>query len=112
MRAILFVMSEAGVPDVPSFETLRRHQKLLRAQVAVPTRRHVSSHGNIFYVNDISEQIAKVRVPSSDSLIPADTNFQRTLPIPSFGLSFTCTRNGLRMELSVKSGKQRNGIGN
>ena len=62
MRAFLHVMKEAGVPDVPSLETLRRRQTILRSLLAVPSRRTVSTHGNVFYVNDICEQIARVRM--------------------------------------------------
>lgn len=60
MKAFLFVMKESGISDVPSLDTLRREQARLRVDAAVPTRRHVSTHGNIFYVNDICSQIAKV----------------------------------------------------
>ena len=64
MRAFLFVLKEAGVPDVPSLDTLRRRQVQLRKEAAVPTQRHVSNHGNIFYANDICQQVAKVAISS------------------------------------------------
>lgn len=62
MRAFIFAMREAGVDDVPSLETLRRYQKALRGQIAVPTNRKKSTRNNIFYVNDIAAQVAHVRV--------------------------------------------------
>lgn len=62
MRAFIFAMREAGVDNVPSLETLRRFQKGLRGHVAVPTVRKKSTRDNIFYVNDISSQVAHVRV--------------------------------------------------
>lgn len=60
MRMIIFVLKECGVPDVPSLETLRRVQDGLRENGSVPTTRHETERGNIFYVNDIGAQIAKV----------------------------------------------------
>ena len=64
MKAIIFAMKEAGVPDVPSLETLRRTQKKLRSQYSVPSTRRESSRGNIYYVNDICSQVAKVNIIS------------------------------------------------
>lgn len=60
MRMIIFVLKECGVPDVPSLETLCRIQDGLRENGSVPTTRHETERGNIFYVNDIGAQIAKV----------------------------------------------------
>lgn len=59
MRMIIFVLKECGVPDVLSLETLRRVQDGLREKGSVPTTRHETERGNIFYVNDIGAQIAK-----------------------------------------------------
>ena len=59
MRAFLFVLNECGVPNVPSLATLRREQKRLRSTIGTPTVRHESMRGNVFYVNDIGDQIAK-----------------------------------------------------
>lgn len=60
MRAILFVLKQCGVSGVPSLDTLRSVQKKLRKDASVPTTIHRSNRGNVFYVNDIAAQIAKV----------------------------------------------------
>ena len=58
VRAVIFVLKEAGVANVPSFETLRRIQKKLHQQISVPVQKNVSTKGNIYYTNDIRSQIA------------------------------------------------------
>lgn len=75
MRTIIFVLREAGVKNVPSLKTLHRVQEKLRKQVGYPTVRHVSPRGNVFYVNDIKAQVAKVCVflYLSPSLITDET---------------------------------------
>ena len=60
MRTIIFVLREAGVKGVPSLKTLRHVQEKLRERVGFPTVRHVSPRGNVFHVNDIKAQVAKV----------------------------------------------------
>lgn len=60
MSMFIFILKECGVPNVPSLKTLRRVQTGLRLSVVIPTHRRVSERGNIFYVNGIGAQIAKV----------------------------------------------------
>ena len=62
MNAVMFVMREAGVVNVPSVKTLRRIQQKLRDRIAIPSIRKSSILGNVFYVNDICEQVARVRL--------------------------------------------------
>lgn len=60
-KAVLFIMRECGASDVPSLDTLRRAQKKLRKNTAVSTERFKSGQGNVFYVNNIQQQLAQVR---------------------------------------------------
>lgn len=60
LDVVLFVMRECGCLNVPSLYALRRMQKELRLRVAVPTDRHQSMKGNVFSVNNLAAQIAKV----------------------------------------------------
>lgn len=61
MHAILFVMKEAGVRNVPSFYRLRKIQAQLRAESGIPTIKCQSPLGNIFYLNDPLTIIGRVR---------------------------------------------------
>lgn len=60
MRAVLDWAKELGARDVPSLYALKQHHKYLQDVVGDPTRKVVSPFGNIFYVNDIANAIAKV----------------------------------------------------
>lgn len=59
MQLIMFGMSELGVRDVPSLSAFRDMQKVLRANIAVPTEERRSTRGNVFYVNNLGALIAK-----------------------------------------------------
>lgn len=85
MCMIIFVLKECGVPDVPSLETLRRVQDGLRENGSVPTTRHETERGNIFYVNDIGAQIAKV---SLGAPVPV-TYYYMLLLFPCSRIQFT-----------------------
>lgn len=61
MDILLFAMRELGLPGIPSLRTLRRAQDDLREKIAIPSVRHQSVRGNVFYVNDIASQVARVR---------------------------------------------------
>lgn len=61
MEILLFAMRELGLRGIPSLKTLRRAQDDLREKIAIPSVRHQSIRGNIFYVNDIASQVARVR---------------------------------------------------
>lgn len=61
MELILWIMRESGAVNVPTYSQLRTMTKNLHSQVhGVATTRVRSSLGNIFYVNDIRELIARV----------------------------------------------------
>lgn len=58
ISAFIFVLKEAGVTGVPSYDKLRRIQKKLHERISVPSRRSVSSQQNVYYTNEIAAQIA------------------------------------------------------
>lgn len=53
-------MKELGAKDIPSLPTLRCVQEKLGARCGIRTKQYKSAQGNVFYVNDIPSQIAKV----------------------------------------------------
>lgn len=59
IKAVIFVLKEAGVENVPSYDTLRKIQKKLNKKISVPTQRNVSDTGNVYYSNDLASQIAR-----------------------------------------------------
>ncbi|KAJ7257590.1 hypothetical protein B0H12DRAFT_1232611 [Mycena haematopus] len=60
LKMILWLLRELGVPHVPSYDQLRRIQQKTRQMSAKPVEtRHVSTTGDIFYVNDIRESLAQ-----------------------------------------------------
>lgn len=61
MEVLMFAMRELGVRDVPSLRTFRRAQKKLRTEISHPSNRCESVRGNIFYINDIATQVARVK---------------------------------------------------
>ncbi|KAJ6451414.1 hypothetical protein C8R45DRAFT_848443 [Mycena sanguinolenta] len=60
LQMILWLLRELGVPHVPSFDQLRRIQQKTRQMSgnSVETR-HVSTKGDVFYVNDIRESLSQ-----------------------------------------------------
>ncbi|KAJ7912613.1 hypothetical protein B0H13DRAFT_2232426 [Mycena leptocephala] len=59
LKMILWIMDVCGARDVPSFNKFRAMQKHIRKMVGVRSEAHKSSLGNLFYVNDIRDLIAK-----------------------------------------------------
>jgi hypothetical protein len=59
-KMILWLLRECRVKDVPSFDAFRGLQHQLRASCGTEPTLHKSSVGNIFYVNDVRESVAKV----------------------------------------------------
>ena len=61
MGVFLWMLREAGVRDVPSLTSLREIQSRLRAESGIPTRQCESAQGNVYFMNDLREMIARVR---------------------------------------------------
>lgn len=59
-KMILWLLRECRVRDVPSFDGFRKLQRSLRNQCGTPPTVHKSSVGNIFYVNDVRDSVARV----------------------------------------------------
>ncbi|KZV61485.1 hypothetical protein PENSPDRAFT_643337 [Peniophora sp. CONT] len=51
LKVFLGILKRLNVPNVPSFSAFRRKQAQLTAMVSIPSKHHVSSLGNHFYVN-------------------------------------------------------------
>jgi hypothetical protein len=59
MKVFLWVLHEAGVPDVPSFASLCEIQSHLRTEFGIPTHQYKSAQGNIYFMNNLKEIVAK-----------------------------------------------------
>ena len=59
-KMILWLLRECHVRDVPSFDAFRKMQHGLRGACGTQPTVHKSSVGNIFYVNDVRESVARV----------------------------------------------------
>ncbi|KAJ6456980.1 hypothetical protein C8R45DRAFT_1064760 [Mycena sanguinolenta] len=59
LKMILWIMDACGAKDVPSFNAFRAMQKHIRKMTGVRSEPHKSDLGNLFYVNDIRDLIAK-----------------------------------------------------
>ncbi|KAJ7147066.1 hypothetical protein C8R43DRAFT_1088621 [Mycena crocata] len=59
LKMILWIMKECGAKEVPSFNAFRAMQKHVRKTTGVRSEAHKSDLGNVFYVNDIRDLIAK-----------------------------------------------------
>ena len=68
MGVFLWMLREVGVRDVPSFAALRKMQSRLRTESSIPTRRYESTQGNVFFMNDLQEIIARVRDSSRSNI--------------------------------------------
>ncbi|KAJ3556884.1 hypothetical protein NP233_g11876 [Leucocoprinus birnbaumii] len=58
MKVILWLLSECGVQDVPSYAGLQKMQELLREEAGVPTVSWKSPQGNNFSFNDLTALVA------------------------------------------------------
>ena len=59
LRMVLWAMKKCNPADVPSYETFRTVQKTFRETMGVRTVKCVSDLGNIFYINDVRDIIAR-----------------------------------------------------
>lgn len=69
LRLILWMMTELGIRDVPSYDAFREVQKGLTAVCGSKPKQCESSIGNIFYVNAIQDSIARVHLKFHELLI-------------------------------------------
>ncbi len=60
IRIFLWMLRELGIHNVPSYDTFREIQKGLREMCGSEPVACKSSAGNIFYVNDLRDSIARV----------------------------------------------------
>lgn len=60
MKVFLWVLSEAGVHDVPSLYHLRQVQASIRKTSGVPTIQQKSAKGNVYSLNDPRTLVAMV----------------------------------------------------
>ncbi|KAJ7736973.1 hypothetical protein DFH07DRAFT_966662 [Mycena maculata] len=59
LKMILWIMQQCGAKDVPSFNAFHAMQKHIRGMTGVRSEPHKSDLGNLFYVNDIRDLVAK-----------------------------------------------------
>jgi hypothetical protein len=59
-KMILWLLKECRINNVPSFDAFRQLQHRLHNECGSEPTMHTSSVGNIFYVNDVRQSIAKV----------------------------------------------------
>jgi hypothetical protein len=60
-KMILWLLKECNVQNVPSFDAFRAMQSNLRKLCGSQPTLHTSTPGNIFYVNDVRDSVARVR---------------------------------------------------
>jgi len=60
MKVFLWLLKQAGVKHVPSFNALRKIQRKIRDETGVPTINWMSPKGNTFSFNDPRTIIANV----------------------------------------------------
>ncbi|KAL4256220.1 hypothetical protein AB1N83_012604 [Pleurotus pulmonarius] len=58
-RMVLWILKECNVRDVPSYNAFRKMQKSLRETCGSTPTQCISSLGNIFYMNDIRDSVAR-----------------------------------------------------
>lgn len=59
-EALLDWANELGAHDLPTMYGLYKYQKEMKKELGDPTCRQVSAQGNIWYLNEIGESLAKV----------------------------------------------------
>jgi len=51
LKAMLACMTISGTPDVPTFSALQSSQEMLDKVLGLIPQKHISSLGNVFYMN-------------------------------------------------------------
>lgn len=59
---MLLWAKELGASDVPSYDRVRKCQAVLKEATGDPTSRQESGRGNVWYINEIGDSIAKVSI--------------------------------------------------
>ncbi|KAG9084716.1 hypothetical protein FRC06_003924 [Ceratobasidium sp. 370] len=59
LKLIIWVMKEAGCPNMPTFDWLRAMQKQLRKSTAITSHQYHSSQGNLFEMLDVPQLIGR-----------------------------------------------------
>jgi hypothetical protein len=62
MKVLLWLLRELGIKHVPSFDALRKKQKLLREETGVPTIHWMSPKGNTYSFNDPRALVSNVKL--------------------------------------------------
>lgn len=60
MRVLLAYARETQGDDIPSLKTIKKMQQTLKKKLGNPTIRKISPNGNVFYINQIGQGIARV----------------------------------------------------
>ena len=60
LKMFLWILKESGVVNVPSYEAFRKIQEKLRKKCGSEPILAQSTLGNVFYLNDIRDSIARV----------------------------------------------------
>ncbi|KAG8703439.1 hypothetical protein FRC08_002841 [Ceratobasidium sp. 394] len=55
IKALLEYARETQGEKIPSYDTLRKFQRSLKARIGDPSKRYVSSQGTVYHINEISE---------------------------------------------------------
>lgn len=59
-KIVLWLLKQCRVRDVPTYTTFRKLQTRLRKSCGSEPKPHTSSLGNLFYVNDVRDSVARV----------------------------------------------------
>lgn len=68
-RVILWLLKQCKVQQVPSLDSFRKMQVAIRSNCGSDPVHHTSSLGNIFYVNDVRDSVARVCALMSSFLL-------------------------------------------
>lgn len=75
-RAVLNWAKELGAANVPSLGAMKKCHNYLDELVGSPTQKMTSRAGDVFYINNVAEAIAKVRLACLSCLFNSDITFR------------------------------------